>query len=106
MPNTAAKNRVRQEDVDSDYLFGNCLQVPCLLFLSDPLKRKMMASFSSTPDVYILARFLLRHDQRTDATNLFRRPPAGWDGCCADSREAAVNIIAASRKIGLSIIAA
>jgi hypothetical protein len=29
----------------------------------------------------ILARFLLRHDQRTDATNVFRRSPAGWDGC-------------------------
>ena len=29
----------------------------------------------------VLARFLLRHDQRTDATNVFRRSPAGWD-CC------------------------
>jgi hypothetical protein len=28
MRNTVVKKRVRQEDVDSDYLFGNCLQLP------------------------------------------------------------------------------
>jgi hypothetical protein len=28
MPNTAAKEQAGQEDVDSDYLFGNFLQLP------------------------------------------------------------------------------
>jgi hypothetical protein len=51
----------------------------------------------------VLALFLLRHDQRTDATNVFRRTAAGWDGRRAKSGETAVDIIATSRKSGLSL---
>ena len=29
----------------------------------------------------VLAYLLFGHDQRTDATNVFRRAAAGWDGC-------------------------
>ena len=38
----------------------------------------------------VLARLLFRHDQRTDAPDVFRRSAAGWDGGCAEGGEAAV----------------
>lgn len=38
----------------------------------------------------VLARFLLRHNQRTDAPNVFRRSAAGRDGGCAKIGEADV----------------
>jgi hypothetical protein len=44
----------------------------------------------------ILARLLFGHDQRTDAANVLCRSPAGWDGCCAQSREAVVRRVGAA----------
>jgi hypothetical protein len=38
----------------------------------------------------VLACLLFGHDQGADETPVFRRPAAGWDGCCAKSREAVV----------------
>jgi hypothetical protein len=47
----------------------------------------------------VLARLLFGRDQRTTATNVFRRSAAGWDGCCAQRVEAAVDV---GERIGLS----
>ena len=47
---------------------------------------------------------LLGRDQRTVAPNVLRRTTGRWDGCRAESGEAAVDSMAEARKIRLSIL--
>jgi hypothetical protein len=58
--------------------------------------------FRTTPGS-VLASFLLRHNQRTDASNVLRRSAVGWDGCCAQSGEAAVVSVAGDSPSNLGI---
>src|SRR5271166_2936071 len=47
MQNTAAKKRAGQEEVDSDYLFANSFEAPCLSFNAPPAIFSPVGPFKS-----------------------------------------------------------